>query len=152
MPDGLLSFDDFELGVEILDVHEGPDGTVGELLDDHDGPVCVDVLADFEGRDETLDVQVSAVRAVGELLDDHDGTACVDILADFEGRDETLDVQVGADVTNGTNCAIHSEDVAFSDLGKKRKPLGVLLKKRRSRQRAKGRKTRTDRSFISLVG
>ena len=46
--DGLLFFDDFELGDEILDVHECSDGTVGELLDDHDGHVCVDVLADFE--------------------------------------------------------------------------------------------------------
>ena len=58
--DGLLFFDDFELGDEILDVHECSDGTVGELLDDHDGHVCVDVLADFEERDETLDVHVGA--------------------------------------------------------------------------------------------
>ena len=73
---------------------------------------------------------------------------CVDVLADFEERDETLDVHVGADWTDGADGALHPEDVAFSDLGKRRKTLGDLLENRRSRQRAKGRKMRTDRSFI----
>ena len=95
-----------------------------------------------------LDVQVGDDSAIGELLNDQGGTVCVNVLTDFEERDEMLDVHVVVNVTNGANGTINSEDVAFSDLGKKRKPLGVLLKKRRSRQRAKGRKMRTDRSFI----
>ena len=47
--DELLFFDDFELGDKILNVHEDPDGTVGGLLNYHDGLVCVNVLVDFEG-------------------------------------------------------------------------------------------------------
>ena len=127
--DGLLFFDNFELGDEILNVHKGPDGTVDELLDDHDGTLCIDILADFEEQDAMVDVKVGVDQAVGGILDNQDGTVHVNVLADFKEEDESLDSHVVADVTNGANGAIHSEDVAFSDVGKERKPWGVLPNK-----------------------
>ena len=54
---------------------------------------------------------------------------CINVLTDFEERDEMLDVHVVVNVTNGANGTINPEDVTFSDLGEKQKPLGALLKK-----------------------